>query len=377
MRTADPRFWRDLGLAVVFGLAIGVPAVLYLIGGARVDVAFLRTVEERAPFVLPPVTSGALAVGGYQRDAERVFEQAFPGRSALIEGYDGAVFALGGEASPLVIRGRDGWLFYGAEERDELTGAASLDDAALARLVTIFRARSDWSAAHGARYLLLIVPNKSTIYSEKLPPQIRPVRPTILDRLLPRLQAAGIEAPDLRPALIALAARTDAYARGDTHWTNAGAYVADRAIAARLAPAGVALRVVPGEIRLELRAAPGDLYKLSGVGTAVVDREAAFVYPHAAQAIADPAIEQASARAGFQSAVTVVGDPRLPTAVVLGDSFSAALQPLLAENFRRAVFLGYDAAATAAFAPGIVASERPTVVIQEFVERRLALPIEP
>ena len=53
--------------------------------------------------------------------------------------------------------------------------------------------------------------------------------------------------------------------------------------------------------------------------------------------------------------------------MIFRDSFGSALVPLLAEHFSRALHLWqYN------FDPRVVTKERPTVVIQEWVGRRLA-----
>lgn len=64
--------------------------------------------------------------------------------------------------------------------------------------------------------------------------------------------------------------------------------------------------------------------------------------------------------------VTVVDDPSLPRAVFYRDSSGSALIPFLAEHFQRMVTLWeYDVV------PATVREERPQVVIQEWVGRRL------
>ena len=62
---------------------------------------------------------------------------------------------------------------------------------------------------------------------------------------------------------------------------------------------------------------------------------------------------------------------RLPQALVLRDSFGEALIPFLAESFRRTVYVWQDAPT---FDRDLVVKERPDVVIQEMVERKLAHP---
>ena len=72
--------------------------------------------------------------------------------------------------------------------------------------------------------------------------------------------------------------------------------------------------------------------------------------------------------------VTEQPDTALPRAVVFRDSFGSALVPFLSEHFSRAVYLWqYNVD------PEIVRGERASVVIQEWVGRRLSteLPYDP
>ena len=72
--------------------------------------------------------------------------------------------------------------------------------------------------------------------------------------------------------------------------------------------------------------------------------------------------------------VTEQPDPSRPRAVVFRDSFGSALVPFLSEHFSRALYLWqYNVD------PEIVRAERATVVIQEWVGRRLSteLPYDP
>jgi hypothetical protein len=79
-------------------------------------------------------------------------------------------------------------------------------------------------------------------------------------------------------------------------------------------------------------------------------------------------VEQDRAELGWDQGriVLAVDDATLPRVVVLRDSFASAMVPLLAEHFRRSVFLWrYD------FAADIIEQERPDVVIWLMTSRRL------
>ncbi|HEY6237236.1 MAG TPA: hypothetical protein VIW69_19190 [Candidatus Elarobacter sp.] len=363
----------DVVVIAVFALLLLAPALLAFTGHAGFDTEFLLHTERRPPFVAPRPTTGALATGGWERDAEREIADAFPLRKQLIQSYDYAKFAwLGDAPRDAVIRGRDGWLFLGSEERTYLTDPHAASDAELTQLANVYAARAAWCARHGARYVFLLAPNKSTIYSQELPPGMTRVTPTPADRLLPLLRARGIRTIDPREALIAASRKGEVYSKGDTHWNDAGAYVAYRATIAALHDARARDTIAPSTIRAYAEPADGDLLGMSGVADFVRNHWVRYDFPRRAHAIAVAADASDPARAAFARQTTILDDSTLPVAVVFGDSFSEQLAPFLAESFRRMTVLHHLTNAIH-FDRRTVETEHPSIVIQELVERTIPL----
>jgi alginate O-acetyltransferase complex protein AlgJ len=362
----------DLVIVVLFAVLLLVPAALAVTGHAGFDVDFLLNTEQRKPFVAPPVTSGALATGGWQRDAEREIADAFPLRRQLITGYDYAKYVwLGDVGSTSVIRGRDGWLFYGAEERDYLEGKPT--DADLAHAAAVYAERSAWCARRGIPYVFVLVPNKSTIYPQYLPQEIRRPTATAVDRLLPLLRARGVHVVDTRQALLDASRHGEVYTRGDTHWNDAGAYAAYRVVVAALQRAHVPIhdKIAPSSIVARQRADSGDLLRLAGVANAMTNQWLDYDFPHRAHEITALSYPNDPDAAAFGYYTSAVDDPSRPKIVAFGDSFLAGLRPFLAEDARRFVALDHHSVQGPQFDRAAVAAERPNVVIQELVERSL------
>ena len=359
----------DVVAIVVFLVMLVGPGVLALAGFARADTAFIETSEQRRVFVAPGVSSGALATGGYERDLERQIADAFPLRTWLVEAYAYPKFAwLGGSMTPNVVRGRDGWLFYGAEESQYVTGAWKPSEAELAHVAGVYAARARWCRARGVAYVFLIAPNKSTIYPGDAPSWYRPAAPTPLDRLLPMLRDAGVAAIDVREHLRDAAQRGDVYSHGDTHWNDAGAYIAYRAVVAALSGAGVRDAVAPTGTQVVSKR--GDLLNFSGVGSRIMDRVVVIDFPKRAHTVAVPAFAGEASAQGFSLQARAVNAP-LPAAVIFGDSFTNAIVPFLAEDFRLTVALQEGTAVTRQFDPAVVLAAHANVVVQELVERNL------
>jgi hypothetical protein len=158
-----------------------------------------------------------------------------------------ALFAWFKDGGEKTLIGKDGWFFYrpGVQyltEKPVVTKATSTA-AEAATAITAFR---DQLAARGIQLLVVPVPNKESVYPEKLSrrAQSRPsaVCPQTRE-LLDRLRTNGIEVVDLFPIFEAakgqLATGSQAlYLAQDTHWSPAGLDVAAQAVARRMRARG-------------------------------------------------------------------------------------------------------------------------------------------
>lgn len=217
-----------------------------------------------------------------------------------------------------VLRGRGDWLYY-APTLPDYCGLALSDEelsAAAARLAAI-QAEAE---GRGARFLLVVAPNKNSLWGEAMPaayPENH--RAGNWEKLRPLLDAEGV-------AYVDLFALPLPYYRTDTHWTAEGAAMAADAVLASLGrPSSYAdgpfARGAPR---------PGDLYEM--------------LYPAAGGA--EPEILY---QPGLR--FTHLSDPREGNAITIRteggrsgslycwrDSFGIALYPYLADAFAQACF---------------------------------------
>lgn len=145
-------------------------------------------------------------------------------------------------SSDIGVVGRDGWVFLGNQHSWDYNQALGCHEVAaehVDRLAEWVRGMGDFSASRGIPFLFAVAPAKWAIYDDKLElPAER--RPSLQDQLLERL-ADRDDVLDLRPPLRAARARADTYSPLNSHWTDFGAAIAWRAIAAHLS------RAFPGE----------------------------------------------------------------------------------------------------------------------------------
>ncbi len=137
-------------------------------------------------------------------------------------------------AFPVVIEGRDGWLYLGADVSGACVPSRSLGDtvAALRRIRAVVE-------ASGRQFVLVVPPDKTTMVPEYLPADYpgKDCASRARSEFWPRVVAeAG--AIDLRPALADIARRkgSPAYDPADTHWSQEGGLAMTYALADLVTP---------------------------------------------------------------------------------------------------------------------------------------------
>ena len=149
------------------------------------------------------------------------------------------------ETPDKTVVGRDGWLFY-QPALQYLIEAQSASDRLVQReilqAVTDFR---DQLQARGIHLLVVIAPNKASIYPDKLSPRAtsKSINPRTMD-LIAKFRQANVELVDLF-SLFRQARRTtdetgtiDYYLAQDSHWSPVGMDLAARTVALRLIELG-------------------------------------------------------------------------------------------------------------------------------------------
>jgi len=238
----------------------------------------------------------------------------------------------------------------------------------------LFVGRKQWLDTLGIKYLMVICPNKSTIYPDRIPAKYNRVHNvTRLDQLVGVLQAAGIDLVDLRPTLKKERQLTKAFYDTDSHWTTYGALAGYREIIKRLS-ANFPGMTPKGLDDFDVTLQHGFLNSLASMlalGNLFQEDRIIFVPKHGFKAHYVDAHYQNHEY--FQpTKIMETGDPSLPKAVIFRDSFAEELLPLLGEHFNRSVYIWpypTDRKKLRYFDKEAIAEEKPDVVIEEFVER--------
>ena len=313
-------------------LLLALPLLLAPFG---VDVRAYRTDARVASVSDDPL--------GYLADRMALRTAAITGRSRLLS-------LIGESGSPQVIRGREGFLFF-AESIQE----PPLTPAERASLTEKLLALESALAADGRRLIVLIAPDKRSVYPELLPANILPEETDGLALLNAEMTAAGLTVLDAQRLLTAGKGNGLLYFAGDSHWTARGAGVVYRALMALTgtadAPDYADVAFVPGTA--------GDLTLLCQPGTPPEEADAEPQIPRVYRT-ARPMRTVDDARIQTSSPTTDL------SLLVVRDSFGRALFPYLANACGRLTFSRSDKDVA-----GQAASARADWIVVEVVQRNV------
>jgi alginate O-acetyltransferase complex protein AlgJ len=254
---------------------------------------------------------------------------------------------------PGVILGKDSWLFYHSEVLadgntvNDFRGTVPLTQTELVKLQRRLEANQRTFARGNIVYLVAVVPNKNTIYSEYLPDKIRKLRDTTrLDQLIEHMHKhSPVKILDLREALFRAKGQYPVYWKTDSHWNSYGAYIGYAHIMEQLCAHLPALPIVPIEgdrVTIERSPIGGDLAQMLFLQDAWAEENNTTF-----------SLDNGHSR------------PQMGTLIFRHDSFGDALYPFLHCSFKKLVNI-------APFAPyrlEAIFEHRPLAVLHIFAER--------
>jgi alginate O-acetyltransferase complex protein AlgJ len=271
-----------------------------------------------------------------------------------------------------IIVGRDGWLFYSKDEQylaDRALDPFSESD--LDQWQELLEKREKWFGDRGIAFLVVIPPDKQTIYSEYMPEEFaHPPRPSRLDQLIERLKErhSPVRIVDLRPALLEAKKSRQIYFKTDSHWNDDGiypAYVALLRAVGEMLPKFKLVPQPPGNFVVRIARHWGDLVRQLDL-----DKE---YREETREWVRRDLLNDADAFAKLPGIAFTDGDPNGPRLLTYNDSFTAPMIQFLAPNFSHGTYAWN--AWTETLDPAPVKDARPDIVICEFVERKLHNPL--
>jgi len=314
----------------------------------------------------------------FLEESESYFNDHFGFRTHLLYQHNRLTVGLFG-VSPTdkVIIGRQGWLFMAREsetrnELDYFRQLTLLTPQQVRHWRNMLRQRRRWLEERGIAYMFIVVPNKSTVYSEFMPANIRRRHgQSRLDQLLAALaREDDFPVIDLRETLAAAKRSYRIYNKTDSHWNELGAFFAFEKIMARLA------RIYPELDRPALEdfiieysdRNGGDLALMLSLQKVQFREQTIRLRPKipVATRLLRP---KRSLGPYIRETSSECPSATLPTLLLVHDSFVHQLKPLLNPRFRRIIYI-WDWGLH--FFKDAIEEEKPEIVIEEITERVLA-----
>ncbi len=258
------------------------------------------------------------------------------------------------------IEGKDGWYFYDSDGSvQDFQGTRLFSDYELQKIRNNLKNAEQKLAAEGIEFVIMLTPNKETIYPEYMPDSYGThAAYTRIDQLYDYLKDDFRVVYPKDELLAAKAAYPQYYLyyKTDSHWNNLGAYVAARALGKELGynyPDLGSLRIVtdyywegdqvPAAVSFDV---PRDYtYGISGFG------------PY------NGYVRDQDSYGNYYWYYTPGAPAR--TLTVYGDSYSMAMVPFMGQMFQNAYLHRFTED------PSIIEREQPSVVVYQVLERFL------
>lgn len=317
------------------------------------------------------------------------------GLPAKMEGFIGDHFGFRRELSSLfnliqlrvlapkpsrwVVSGVEDWLFMG-QSVSYARAQAPLSPQRLEAWRTLLEAKQQWLARRGVRYVFVVAPSKPSIYPQFVPEDLAPAATSALDQLNQSLAGReGLPWVDLKALLLAQAAERRVYHKTDTHWNDAGAVLAARAVLQRAAVPGVTPPQLDEFTRRPVSGLGLDLAKMLGLQY-VLTEDFELLRPLGPTAALVLDARWLGRDWGPYPAQVFATPGRMGSVALLGDSFTMAttFAQRVAERFAQGVAVHRDK-----LSPNspqelelLLEAVHPDLLVEELVERDL-LRVEP
>lgn len=220
---------------VVFFVIIFAPC-LYMICGPRTVFSYT---EKRQLAAFPSMPGNVFQVQKFFSDMDSYLNDHFGFREWMVYRYQREIRKRFADVETLtkVMKGTDNWYFFtGDGMLQDFTGKRLRSDSELTEWIEAYRGKQRWLEEQGIRYLLIVPPNKMTVYKEFLGEawvvQRGKTRFSQIKEIMQESDKSTFV--DLSPSLISSGRDDNLYFKSDTHWTPYGAYLGYLAIADKI-----------------------------------------------------------------------------------------------------------------------------------------------
>lgn len=282
--------------------------------------------------------------------------------------------------SSQVVSGKSGWYFYENERSiEDYRGITHFDDKKLRDMATSYENKRELLSRKGIRYILVLAPNKETIYGEWMPDSLYKIRNRSgLDEISEYLSGnTKVDFIDLRKTLFGNKNREQLYMKTHSSWNDYAAFLAYQEIMKTVAQRFPGARANPltefNIKREEIRG--GDLAEMMGGADYLREWNVTLIpkTPRKARKV------DMNPSATYREPISITLNNEkneLPRILVFRDCFFDKIIPFLSEHFQYSKYYWQSWNPDTPIAD-IISEVRPDVVIEEKVERFLKFPKSP
>ena len=304
-----------------------------------------------------------------------IMENNMGGGSLLVTILSRSRYLLGDQVYDIALAAKGDWFVYiGQNSMDDFQNVIPFTSQNLIDIQRKLDHLSTFLQSQGIQLIVVVPPNKNTIYPEYIPASIPVIgSQSRLDQILSFERENGqFKVMDLRADLLQAKNEHLTYSPCGTHWTTFGAYIAYRDIMSfltkdypNLKPYGL------GDYSFTASQLETDLVDSEPLGRencSGIEMDPRYQHQVITTQNWIPTLDTSTNFIFPTKITTLNADSSLPRLLMYGDSFANLLRPLLADHFSQAVtLLAYPTAKLYTD----IEIEKPDVVIIEFTERNL------
>src|SRR6266478_230660 len=219
--------YSEIVLVMLFIISISLPTARMALPGYS---NHWSAAEQATLAPFPKIGPDLATIKAFPHSFKRYFQENFGFRKPLL--YWHGVFKyswLKVSSSPFVILGQGGWLFFADEaSMESLRCSKPFTNEQLAQWKRTLELRNEVLSKDGMKYLVVVVPDKHTIYPEYVPSAYARINEkSRREQLIEYLEAnSRLAIIDLTEPLKKAKTANEIYFRTDTHWNDLGAFVA-------------------------------------------------------------------------------------------------------------------------------------------------------
>jgi hypothetical protein len=363
------RPWGDVITIALFLSTISGWLVLTILNAVLYQPAYSLQ-EKRRLAAIPHLHLSKASLTAFPKGFESYLNDRFAFRQELVKGASLVKYVFGVSNSKEVIIGRSNWLYYSDDcDYPTLRHTPLFTDEELGQWARVLEARRIWLAEHGIKFLVVIAPSKFTVYPEFVPKAYTALNKSSRREQLEKVikDKTKVICLDLLDTMLQNKSKAQLYYKTDSHWNMIGGFIASNKILATMK------RWLPSVEETSLASfrqeshhfVNGDLANMLGLSGLLTEEETVLALHARWRFSSHPAPDQNERLDEFPFAQEV-DDPKLPKVVFLRDSFCSMLKLFLGDHFRRAAYYW-----TADFPNETILLEKPDIVVEELVERKL------